>query len=224
MKPYKKLLLVLFFLSATAISVFAQNTYIDPTVTLALKLYSDNLKKEQNKMVEQQTKLQRAQGWVASQVLLANKIQDKVYKGLSTVSGFMSNSLQAKSIYDNLERCKMYSDRISKVVREHPQYAVFGAKATSESYETILEIISEVNETLKGGTNNLATAGDRYRMLSRLEDKTALLKIQLLGIALAIERAVNVGFWQSINPFQGYINTDKSIVENIFHKYKILTY
>lgn len=42
----------------------AQNTYIDVTTTAALKLYSDNLKSQQNKTVEEQTKLQQARAWV----------------------------------------------------------------------------------------------------------------------------------------------------------------
>jgi hypothetical protein len=37
----------------------SQNTYIDPTTTLALKLYSDNLEKQQQKTVDEQTKLQK---------------------------------------------------------------------------------------------------------------------------------------------------------------------
>ena len=56
----------------------AQNTYIDPTTTLALKLYSDNLEKEQDKTVDQQTKLQKAQAWVGTQMVVANNIQNKI--------------------------------------------------------------------------------------------------------------------------------------------------
>ena len=46
------------------------------------------------------------------------------------------------------------------------------------------------------------------------------LKLWLLAIKLNLERAERLGFWNAINPFQGYINTDKSIVENIMKKYK----
>ena len=48
---------------------FAQNTYIDVTTTLALKLYSDNLENQQEKTIEQQTKLQQAQTWVSTQTV-----------------------------------------------------------------------------------------------------------------------------------------------------------
>jgi hypothetical protein len=42
----------------------------------------------------------------------------------------------------------------------------------------------------------------------------------LLAIKLRLEKANRLGFWNSINPFAGYINTDKGIVENIMNRYK----
>nr|DAC75478.1 TPA_exp: hypothetical protein [Elizabethkingia anophelis] len=87
----------------------AQNTYIDVTTTAALKLYSDNLKSQQNKTVEEQTKLQQAQAWVASQMVLANNIQNKVLKGLQETSGTLQNGIQVKMIYEDLNDCRRYS-------------------------------------------------------------------------------------------------------------------
>ncbi|WHE33919.1 hypothetical protein [Bergeyella cardium] len=81
----------------------AQNTYVDVATTAALKLYSDNLKDKQNETIEQQNKLQKAQAWVASQMVVANNIQDKILKGLSEVSGTLTNGLQVKGIYEDLK-------------------------------------------------------------------------------------------------------------------------
>ena len=42
-----------------------------------------------------------------------------------------------------------------------------------------------------------------------------------IGNQTAIGKKANrLGFWNSINPFAGYINTDKGIVENIMNRYK----
>ena len=91
---------------------FAQNTYIDVTTTLALKLYSDNLENQQEKTIEQQTKLQQAQTWVSTQMAVANNIQNKVSKGLNEVSGTLKNRVQVVSIYNELDRCLQYSNDI----------------------------------------------------------------------------------------------------------------
>ena len=198
----------------------AQNTYVDVATTAALKLYSDNLKDKQNETIEQQNKLQKAQAWVASQMVVANNIQDKILKGLSEVSGTMTNGFQVKGIYEDLKDCTMYSSEISKLVKDHPEYAILGAKATETTYKEVLKMSSEVSELLKSGELNLATAGDRYKLLYEISTKVKMLKVWLATISLNLDRAKRLGFWRAINPFQGYINTDKDIVRNIMEKYK----
>ena len=37
--------------------LYAQNTYIDPTVTAAMILYSENLKAKQNEVIEETSKV-----------------------------------------------------------------------------------------------------------------------------------------------------------------------
>ena len=199
---------------------FAQNTYIDVTTTLALKLYSDNLENQQEKTIEQQTKLQQAQTWVSTQMAVANNIQNKVLKGLNEVSGTLKNGVQVVSIYNELDRCLQYSNDILTLTSNKPQYSVFGVKATQKAYEQVIKLSTDVTDLLKPGELNLATAGDRYKLLFSVSQDVTMLKIWLLATKLNIERAIRLGWFQSINPFQGYINTDLSIVENIMWTYK----
>jgi len=199
---------------------FAQNTYIDVTTTLALKLYSDNLENQQEKTIEQQTKLQQAQTWVSTQMVVANNIQNKVLKGLNEVSGTLKNGVQVVSIYNELDRCLQYSNDILTLTGDKPQYSVFGVKATQKAYEQVIKLSTDVTDLLKPGELNLATAGDRYKLLFSVSQNVTMLKIWLLATKLNIERAIRLGWFQSINPFQGYINTDMSIVQNIMWTYK----
>ena len=198
----------------------AQNIYIDVTTTLALKLYSDNLENQQEKTLEQQTKLQQAQTWVSTQMTVANNIQNKVLKGLNEVSGTLKNGVQVVSIYNELDRCLQYSNDILTLTGDKPHYSVFGVKATQKAYEQVIKLSTDVTELLKPGELNLATAGDRYKLLFSVSQNVTMLKIWLLATKLNIERAIRLGWFQSINPFQGYINTDMSIVQNIMWTYK----
>ena len=208
---------VLLFAASFAL---AQNTYIDVTTTLALKLYSDNLENQQEKTIEQQTKLQQAQTWVSTQMVVANNIQNKVLKGLNEVSGTLKNGVQVVSIYNELDRCLQYSNDILTLTGDKPQYSVFGVKATQKAYEQVIKLSTDVTDLLKPGELNLATAGDRYKLLFSVSQNVTMLKIWLLATKLNIERAIRLGWFQSINPFQGYINTDMSIVQNIMWTYK----
>ena len=85
-----------YYLSLVFLGSFlsAQNTYVDVVTTAALKLYSDNLKDKQNETIAQQNKLQKAQAWVGTQMVVVNNIQEKILKGLSEVSGTLQNGLQ----------------------------------------------------------------------------------------------------------------------------------
>lgn len=215
----KILLLFCFCISISGV-LMAQKTYIDPSTTFALKLYSDNLKTEQDKTIEEQSKLQKAQAFVSVQMTRANNIQKKIYKGLKEVSGTLQNGMQVKQIYEEIKDCHKYASRILNIVRNKPQYAIFGMKASQKSYEQLLKISSEISSLLTSSDTNLATAGDRYKILFKIQEEVKMLKIWLLSANLNIERAIRIGFWKMINPFQGYINTDKDIVENIMYKFK----
>ena len=190
MKKFKLLIFVL-------VSVFgySQNTYIDPTTTLALKLYSDNLEKQQKKTDDEQTKLQKAQAWVATQMAVANNIQEKVLTGLREVSGTLQNGIQIKNIYSDLEDCANYSADISRLVKTHPQFSIFGAKATEKSYQQILKIGTDVSDILASGELNLATAGDRYRLIFGISENVKHIKIWLITIKLNLGRAERLGFF-----------------------------
>ncbi len=185
---------------------FSQNTYIDPTVTAAMILYSENLKAKQNEVIDETSKLKDAQAWVGTQ--------------MKEVSGTLQNGIQVKEIYSELNKCYTYSSQVVQLASQHPQYAIFGVKASQKTYEQSLKIVTDVSDILASGELNLATAGDRYKILHNISENVKNLKLWLLAIKLRLEKANRLGFWNSINPFAGYINTDKGIVENIMNRYK----
>ncbi len=194
--------------------------YVDPTTSAAMYFYAKQIKKGQNGIREEQSKLKRAQTWATTQLQYANDIQNKVLKGLREVSGTLSNAIQVKQIGENIIECNTYLKEIKNIVAEHPKYSVFGVKATKEFGQRLLKVSSDLTYLLKGGDNNLATAGDRYKLLMKVNDEVTMLKIELINISLVIKRAVRIGFWKSLNPFQGYVNTDKDLAKAIMDKYK----
>ncbi|RKW12078.1 MAG: hypothetical protein D8H93_16130 [Capnocytophaga sp.] len=198
----------------------AQKIYMDPVTAGAMAGYAITLKGGHERAEKEQDKLQKAQTFISAQVTLVKKVQDKVYKGLSEAGGTIQNAIQVKNIGEEIKQCAEYSKNISQLVERHPQYAIFGAKATQRCYEQTLKIANEMSNILADGETNLATAGDRYRVLDNIEQQVRMLKIYLISVQLALENAEYAGFWKSINPFQGYIDTDKDIIQNIMKKFK----
>lgn len=212
---------IIFFLSFLVYgeALKGQAIYLDPTTTAALMLYSSQLRKEQEKTKEEVKGLKRVQATVGVAMTEAGRVQNKVLKGLSEVSGTVSNAYQVKEIYFNLKVAGDYINDIAKIAARHPQYSALSVKATKHGKEQIVKSSTEIANILKGGELDLMTSGDRYKLLMRIQEETQMLRVYLLTILLPMERAEQIGFWKAINPFQGWIDTDKSIVENILRQY-----
>lgn len=128
-KKFNLFLCVLF-----SLTMKAQVVYFDPFVTGMLSANSVTLRNGQKRISDEQSKLQRAQGWVSAQMVQINNVQNKIYKGLSEVSGTLSNGLQVKSILAELQKCGEYSKNVAELAKQKPQYAIFGKKATEKAY------------------------------------------------------------------------------------------
>lgn len=206
-------LILLGFLSYSA---QAQTPYIDVLTAPALALYSNQIENEQEKTIDEMNNLQQAQAWIGTQMTVANDIQNKVYRGLREVNGTIKNGLQVKRIYTNLDNTVSNMNKLRNEVADAPEYSVFATNATRLVINKSTDIYTDVADLLTAGDLNLATSGDRRKLLYNIEQNTRLLNVYLINMRLAIRRAKRKGWWQSINPFQTYVNTDKALFDQIF--------
>ena len=128
--------------------------------------------------------------------------------------------MQIKRIIEETKECLEYHKEVNDMIRKHPQYAPFAHKAIKGAYEQALQLGAEIASVKTGGKEHLATAGDRYMLLSSIESKVIGLKLWLLSIKLAMENVIRIGVIRALNPFQSYIDTDKDIIQNILERYK----
>lgn len=193
----------------------AQTPYVDVLTAPALAAYSNNIKAEQQNTVDKMNNLAQLQSWTASQMLLVNATQDKIYKGLKEVNGSVQNGLQIKRIFINLTKTVGYMDDVYTEVSANPEYSVFATKSVNVVVNKVTDIYADVADIIGNSETNLAFAGDRRRLLHNIERNVKLLNIYLINVKLTIRRAKRKGFWKSINPLQNYINTDKQIFDSI---------
>ncbi|BFO65429.1 hypothetical protein [Chryseobacterium sp. KCF3-3] len=212
MKKYNVLLFV-FIVSFLK----AQTPYIDVLTAPAMALYASQIKNEQEKTVDEMNKLQQAQAFVSTQMVLANDLQNKVYKGLKEVNGTLKNGIQVQNIYNNLSKLITNVNGIYDEVQDAPEYSVFAYKSVQLVTNKATDIYTDVADLLTSGELNLATSGDRRRLLFNIENNTRLMNVYLVNVRWAIKRAKKKGFWKSINPFQTYVNTDRQIFKQILN-------
>ena len=194
--------------------------YVDPGTTAALYSYAKDLENGQEKIEKEQNKLQKAQAFIAIQLAAANEIQNKIYKGLSEVSGTLQNGMQLKRIREELKECLEYYREVNTMIQRHPQFAPFAHKAMKGAYEQALQLGTEIISVTTGGKDQLATAGDRYMLLSRIESRIVGLKLWFLTMQISMQNVERMGIIRALNPFQTYIDTDKDIIQNILERYK----
>lgn len=194
--------------------------YVDPGTTAALYSYAKDLENGQEKIEKEQNKLQKAQAFIATQLAAANEIQNKIYKGLSEVSGTLQNGMQLKRIREELKECLEYYREVNTMIQRHPQFAPFAHKAMKGAYEQALQLGTEIISVTTGGKDQLATAGDRYMLLSRIESRIVGLKLWFLTMQISMQNVERMGIIRALNPFQTYIDTDKDIIQNILERYK----
>lgn len=212
MKKYS----ILFFVFVVSL-LKAQTPYIDVLTAPAMALYASQIKNEQEKTVDEMNKLQQAQAFVSSQMVIANDLQNKVYKGLKEVNGTLKNGIQVQNIYNNLSKIITNVNGIYDEVQDAPEYSVFAYKSVQLVTNKATDIYTDVADLLTSGELNLATSGDRRRLLFNIENNTRLMNVYLANVRWAIKRAKKKGFWKSINPFQTYVNTDKQIFQQILN-------
>ena len=198
----------------------AQKIYFDGMTAAALNGYANRLEDGQEKIEKEQNKLQKAQAFIATQLAAANEIQNKIYKGLSDFSGTLQNGMQLKRIREELKECLEYYREVNTMIQQHPQYAPFAHKAMKGAYEQALQLGTEIISVTTGGKDQLATAGDRYMLLSSIESRIVGLKLWFITMKLSMENVERIGIIRALNPFQTYIDTDKDIIQNILERYK----
>lgn len=200
----------------------SQTIYMDPSVTTALSIGNSNLKSTQDNTNNKLSQIKTAQLAVAAQLEAANQLQQKVYNGLTQVSSLLNDAYSVKRIYENNKRLLDYSAKIVEFGASSPEYLIFALTGTTEFKRRMLLLTTEVTTVLTGGEFNMMNAGQRRQLIRTIEIETALLAGQAWYILYTMKRAKDLGFWRSINPFQGWINTDSRIAKDIINRSKFL--
>lgn len=211
------------FIVLTINIVYGQTVYVDPATSGAMLAYSGILKDGQDDIKEEQSKLKEFQALVGLGVNRLEQTQQKLLKGFQEVNTTITNGIQVVNISKEIVRIYQVAEDLTELIGDYPEYAVFGIKATEQAYQHAIEIGAEVTSIIQNTDGkNLMSAGDRLRILEKIYHKVSHFRFLLQVIEYNIRYAIRLGWWRAINPFQGYINTDKNIIENIMVRYKYI--
>jgi len=218
----KKLLVSLVFIIGMMNTNFAQIVYVDILTAPAMVTYAAALKNEQEKTNDNLTAIQRGQIAVMGQLQIANDLHQRVLNGLTQVSGTLSNAMTVKEIYNSSADIVTNTKEALDLAKGNPLLLIFATKASNEFKRRALAMTTEVSRILTGGENNMMDAGERQKLLNYIYDEIRLLAATAYTVKYNMYYAKMNGIWNTLNPFNAWINNDVQIMRGVIEQAKNL--
>jgi len=197
--------------------------YFDPAVSGAQAAHSAIIDRQLNTTNEKLTLIERGQLAVTGNLTVVNSMQEKIYKGLSEVSSVLTNLSNVKEIARIATAISGDVDDIMELANENPAFLLFAEQNASLFQQRASALALEVsNFALKGGADNLMDSGERSKIINTILDELVILRSYSYGMYRSMYFARLKGFLRSANPFQGYIEMDVAIVDDIVKNRKTL--
>ncbi|ARS41946.1 hypothetical protein CA265_20720 [Sphingobacteriaceae bacterium GW460-11-11-14-LB5] len=197
--------------------------YVDPTTAGAMAVHSSVINGQLNKTNDNLTLIQRGQLAVTGQLVIVNDLQATIYKGLSEVSGIMRSLLAVQDIYEISEDIVTDVNKAIGIAQQNPALLLFAEGGAREFKSRATNLAVEVSSfVLKSGKEALMDSGERAKLLNRIVTELTILQGVAYGMYRCMYWAQQRGFWNSLNPYSGFINIDKRIADDIIRNMKML--
>jgi len=204
-------------------SAFGQTVYVDPAVAGATAAHSAVINSQLNATNERLTLIERGQLAVTGNLIIVNTMQDKIYKGLSEVSSILTNLSNVQEIARIATGISSDLSQVVELAGENPALLLFAERNATLFQQRATSLASEVSSfVLKGGENNLMDGGERSKLINQILTEMVILRSHTYGMYRAMYFAQMKGFVRALNPFQGYINVDIQLAQDIARKAKTL--
>lgn len=207
----------LFLLTASA------QIYIDPAVAAATSVHAGVMNKQLSQVNQNLTLIERGQLAVTGQLLIIGDLQDKMYKGLSEVSGAVRSLLAVKEIARVSLDIASEVEKAMQLARGNPALLLFAEAGAREFRTRATHLASQVSSfVLKAGKDNLMHSGERAKLLGRIHAELTILRGVAFGMHRNMYWAKQRGILHSLHPYAGFINIDKQIADDIIRHSKLL--
>ena len=204
-------------------SAFGQAVYVDPAVSSATAAHSAIINSQLKATNERLTLIERGQLAITGNLTIVNTMQDKIYKGLSEVSSILTNLSNVQEIARMATAISGDLNEVMDLAQENPALLLFAERNAVLFQQRATALALEVSSfVLKGGENNLMDAGERSQLINQILTEMVILRSYTYGMYRAMYFAQMKGFVKVLNPFQGYINVDIQLAQDIARNAKTL--
>jgi hypothetical protein len=149
--------------------------------------------------------------------------QTMIYEALANVNSALKNGLEVKNMAVITADMTGYISQALELAKAEPYLLMFAGNLSAEMRTRALALVSDVSGyVLKEGDNILADYNARDQLLRNITRQLQILDGLAYGAWKAMYWAKERGVIASLNPFAGYINTDRLTVARVIQNARYL--
>ena len=149
--------------------------------------------------------------------------QTMIYEGLSNVNSALKDGLEVKNMAVIIADMTGYINQALAMAKSEPYLLLFADNIAGEMRTRAVALVSDVSGyVLKEGDNVLSDYNARDQLLHKVITQLQILDGLAYGAWKAMYWAKERGIIASLNPFQDFINKDKTFVSQIIQNAKYL--
>ena len=147
----------------------AQELVVDPTTSAAVLVNSAVINGQLNTTNNNLSLIQKGQLAVTGQLVIVNKLQNDIYKGLSQVASVVNNLTTIKEIADCGSDIVTDVEQAAVLAKSDPVLLLFAEQGAREFETRAVTLAADVSAfVLKGGGSNLMDSGERGKLLNHI--------------------------------------------------------
>ena len=199
MKKATLLLLLILFMSVEL--TYSQMIVFDPSVVSTLVINHTAQQNVLKKIKTKESETAAAQKIITTQLETIKQIEQKIYKGLSTVEAIIRQSkdvVYASRIATDIGR---YQGQMFDYAKEDPKLLLVAVKAETELINRTADLMTYIATAFIDGDINLMDNKQRLELIMHVVDELRVMRGIAYGIARQIRLAKRVGVMAAINPY-----------------------
>lgn len=155
-----------------------------------------------------------------SSVLL---VQDMIYRSLAEVNGILRTGLTVRQIGGIASEIIRECDLMVQTAKDSPHLLLFAEDVATHMKSRGVSLAMEVSDfILKEGSNVLMDYEKRDVLLRKVVLELRVMRALAFSMHRSMERAKIIGMLKMLNPYQGFINQDTRLVDDIIYRIKII--